>query len=105
MKARYIVHGFVQGVGYRAYVKGIADRLGVDGSVENQDDGSVLIIADADKEQLDKFESDIDISIKYGAQVQNIEKTYEEDESAEDDDEENEGAELGHRPPEFRILK
>ena len=80
MKATYIVHGFVQGVGYRTYVKGIAEKLNLGGIVMNQEDGSVLIIVDGKETILKQFEEDINISIKYGTQVQNIEKQYETDE-------------------------
>ena len=80
MKATYIVHGFVQGVGYRAYVKGIAEKLNLGGIVMNQEDGSVLIIVDGEETILKQFEKGINISIKYGTQVQNIEKQYETDE-------------------------
>ncbi|MGC8538976.1 MAG: acylphosphatase, partial [Candidatus Micrarchaeia archaeon] len=35
---KIVVHGFVQGVGYRAYVKGVAESLGVSGKVRNMPD-------------------------------------------------------------------
>lgn len=76
MRAAYIVHGFVQGVGYRAYVKGIADRLKIGGIVTNREDGSVLIIVEGEETVLKEFEEGINISIKYGTQVQSIEKKY-----------------------------
>ena len=79
MKATYIVHGFVQGVGYRAYVKGLADKLGIGGMVMNQEDGSVLVIAMGEEGVLRNFEEGLNLSIKYGIQVQLIEKQYEPD--------------------------
>ncbi len=79
MKATYIVHGFVQGVGYRAYVKALADRLGIGGIVMNQADGSVLVIAMGEEVVLKNFEEGLDLSMKYGIQVQLIEKQYEPD--------------------------
>ena len=79
MKATYIVHGFVQGVGYRAYVKGLADRLGIGGIVMNQEDGSVLVIVKGEEGLLRSFEEGLDLSMKYGIQVQHIEKQYEPD--------------------------
>lgn len=48
-------HGGVQGVNYRAAVKRIADALGVHGTVENQPDGSVRIVAEADEAVLLRF--------------------------------------------------
>ncbi len=79
MKATYIVHGFVQGVGYRAYVKGLAEKLNLGGIAMNQDDGSVLIIVNGEETVLRTFEEGLNVSIKYGIQVQNIEKQYESD--------------------------
>ena len=71
-----VVHGFVQGVGYRDFVKRLADSMGIKGSVKNQDDGSVLIVARAEKRLLDKFEGGINISTRYGAQVLNVERSH-----------------------------
>ena len=36
-----VVHGRVQGVGFRAFVEDTAERLGVDGWVRNRRDGTV----------------------------------------------------------------
>jgi acylphosphatase len=85
MRAAYIVHGFVQGVGYRAYVKGVADRLKLGGIITNRDDGSVLIIVEGEETVLKEFEEGINISIKYGTQVQNIERRYDVDENPDFD--------------------
>ena len=53
---RIVVSGFVQGVGYRAYVRSMALKLGVRGRVRNLDDGrSVEIIALAPEEIMDSF--------------------------------------------------
>ena len=38
---RLVIHGFVQGVGYRAFVEEEAATLGLDGWVRNRRDGSV----------------------------------------------------------------
>ena len=62
MKVYIIVHGIVQGVGYRAFVKGAADEYGIKGMVKNIDDGSVWIFADIEnKKTLDKFVEKIDV--------------------------------------------
>ena len=42
---RYLVHGRVQGVGYRDYVQRMAAALGVTGYVRNLDDGGVEVYA------------------------------------------------------------
>ena len=77
MRILYEVHGFVQGVGYRAYVAGIAEKIGVSGFVRNTSDGSVEILAIGDKSKLDNFEKDINITIG-NIEVKKIEK-YTED--------------------------
>lgn len=87
MKATYIVHGFVQGVGYRWFVKRIADSLGIKGTVRNEDDGSVSIIAYAQKKALSEFEERINVSQEHGIQVHNIDKIYEEDDAQKDESE------------------
>jgi acylphosphatase len=42
---RYLVHGRVQGVGYRYFVQYAANSLGMKGWVRNLDDGSVEVYA------------------------------------------------------------
>jgi len=42
---RYLVHGRVQGVGYRYFVQYVANGLGMRGWVRNLDDGSVEVYA------------------------------------------------------------
>ena len=44
----YRVHGRVQGVGFRYFVKQNADALGLRGFVRNEDDGGVLVYAIGD---------------------------------------------------------
>ncbi len=50
-----IVHGHVQGVGFRWYVLGCASRTGIKGYVRNLVDGSVMIIAQGNAEQFMLF--------------------------------------------------
>ncbi|UCZ56571.1 acylphosphatase [Desulfurispirillum indicum] len=45
----YIVRGKVQGVGFRYFVHGVAQTMGVAGTVENLSDGSVRIYACLDE--------------------------------------------------------
>ena len=47
MRKRLIVRGFVQGVGYRTFVKIIARQYGLRGKARNLEDGNVEIIVDA----------------------------------------------------------
>lgn len=56
-----IVHGHVQGVGFRYTTKQLADKLGIYGSVKNLNDGTVYIVASGDSLILQKFISSIKI--------------------------------------------
>ncbi|MEM0106737.1 MAG: acylphosphatase [Candidatus Micrarchaeaceae archaeon] len=77
MKARIIVYGFVQGVGYRAFVKKIADSLGLSGSVENLEDGSVEIYINGSKSAISLFLDKINIKLPAGPDVFKIDCYYE----------------------------
>ena len=55
IKARIIVEGDVQKVGYRDFVQKVARKLGVKGYVENLRNGSVQIICEADEPVLKAF--------------------------------------------------
>ena len=52
---RYIVHGRVQGVGYRHFAWKSALGAGVCGSVFNRSDGTVEVVAEGTEEQLESF--------------------------------------------------
>lgn len=52
---RIIVLGRVQGVGYRKFALAQAKELGVLGSVQNLQDGSVEVYAKASKEVMERF--------------------------------------------------
>ena len=49
---RFLVSGFVQGVGYRYFAQRAADRIGVHGYVKNRHDGRVEVYALGSAEQL-----------------------------------------------------
>lgn len=51
----FLLHGRVQGVGFRWWTRKTAERLGVVGTVKNLSDGSVRVMARAEKEVLDRF--------------------------------------------------
>jgi acylphosphatase len=60
VKARVLVSGSVQGVGYRSHVARIARRIGVRGIVRNLDDGRVEVVCEADdKRMLEQFVREI----------------------------------------------
>jgi acylphosphatase len=73
LKVIITVHGIVQGVGYRDYVRRVARRYGVTGSVRNVSDGSVEIYATGEEPQLRDFEKGISVSMRYGPQVFKVE--------------------------------
>jgi len=50
-----IVEGYVQGVGFRAFVQDQAVRLGVVGWVRNRWDGSVEVLAEGQRPTLEKL--------------------------------------------------
>ncbi len=52
---RAVVHGRVQGVGFRHYTVVKATELGLTGWVRNLSDGTVETLAESDKETLDRF--------------------------------------------------
>ncbi|WP_212005812.1 acylphosphatase [Chitinophaga sp. HK235] len=50
-----IVRGRVQGVGYRANAKHMADLLGVQGQIKNTQDKAVWILAEAEETVMEEF--------------------------------------------------
>jgi len=49
---RFIVHGRVQGVGFRYFVQNEAVELGLSGYVKNRADGTVEVCACGDRDQM-----------------------------------------------------
>ena len=61
IRARILVEGVVQRVGYRDFVQELARELGVKGYVENLKDGSVCIVCEGEREVADGFVKDIKV--------------------------------------------
>lgn len=76
MKAHLIVHGVIQGVGYRSLVKRIADKCGIKGAVKNLPDGSVEVFAEGDNSTMNDFINSIHINKEHGPDVFYIEKSF-----------------------------
>lgn len=57
---RYIVRGRVQGVGYRYFVQGVAERLGVTGFARNLSSGDVEVFGQADSGTLEVFKQELE---------------------------------------------
>ncbi|HKW58473.1 MAG TPA: acylphosphatase [Candidatus Dormibacteraeota bacterium] len=51
-----VVHGDVQGVGFRYFVQRAARQLGLRGWVRNNDDGSVELVAEGERPRLEELE-------------------------------------------------
>ena len=49
------IYGRVQGVGFRFATVRVAQSLGVVGFVRNEEDGSVFIVAEGEKDKLEKL--------------------------------------------------
>lgn len=54
-RLKAIIEGYVQGVGFRAFVMHKAKDLGVRGWVRNRRDGSVEVVAEGDRPSLDNL--------------------------------------------------
>lgn len=52
---RFVVHGRVQGVGFRYFVQNEAKQLVLDGYVKNRADGTVEVCASGSCEQIEKL--------------------------------------------------
>lgn len=74
MRVYFVVHGAVQGVGYRAYILSAARRHRVRGMVRNAGDGTVEILAIGDADSLASFERDIEVYDRFGPQVFHVER-------------------------------
>jgi acylphosphatase len=61
-QVRVSYEGEVQGVGFRYTVRGMANRLGVAGGVENRDDGSVRLVAEGPEDVLKRLLMQIRVS-------------------------------------------
>jgi acylphosphatase len=57
---RYLVRGRVQGVGYRYFAQGAAERLGVTGFVRNLPSGEVEVHAEADDATLQLLKHELE---------------------------------------------
>jgi acylphosphatase len=61
VKARIVVDGVIQGVGYRALVKQVARQLGLKGMVRNLEDTKVEIFCEGSRDKILEFLKKIDV--------------------------------------------
>lgn len=58
-RARFLVHGVVQGVGFRWFVLRAASRLGLSGIARNLPDGDVEVLAEGAAGSIDELEREL----------------------------------------------
>lgn len=77
VKARIEVEiiGKVQGVGFRSFVTMKANSLKINGTVKNNSNGSVSIVAEGEEKQLVKFLEEIEKSYLF-ARIEKVKKCF-----------------------------
>jgi acylphosphatase len=73
-RARFLVRGLVQGVGYRWFARRAAERLGLSGVARNLDDGSVEVLVQGDSADI----ASLELELRRGpsmARVQRVDKS------------------------------
>ena len=74
VRQRVHFHGRVQGVGFRYTTASIAKRHPVVGYVKNLNDGSVELVAEAEREVLKQFLADIAAAFAANIRQQNLDE-------------------------------
>ena len=77
-RVRLLIHGRVQGVGFRHFVLHRARELGLDGMVRNRPDGTVEVEAEGEAAKLRELVETVREGPP-GARVSRIEDTWSED--------------------------
>ncbi|HET7339722.1 MAG TPA: acylphosphatase [Candidatus Dormibacteraeota bacterium] len=72
-----IVHGDVQGVGFRYFVQRKAQQLGLRGWVRNNDDGTVELVAEGARRQLEDLKRTVEEGPRL-ARVDHVETKWSE---------------------------
>ena len=70
-----IVRGYVQGVGYRFFVQRHASALGLRGYVRNRPDGTVEVVAEGPRADLERLLVDLERG-PYGAEIADVDATW-----------------------------
>ena len=78
---RATVKGYVQGVGFRVFVRSAAWRLHLKGFVRNMPDGTLQVVAAGPRSALDKLLAEVRRG-PAGAQVHSVDTNWEEGEAA-----------------------
>ncbi|MGC8631246.1 MAG: acylphosphatase [Thermoprotei archaeon] len=69
------LHGIVQGVGFRFFAESKAKRLSLNGFARNEDDGSLTIYVEGERESIAKFIDEVSTGPRL-ARVSNIEVSW-----------------------------
>ncbi|KAE8763039.1 acylphosphatase [Georgenia thermotolerans] len=77
IRRRAIVHGLVQGVGFRYSCQAVAERLGLSGFAINRDDGTVEVVVEGDAAAVDRMLGWLNDGPR-AAQVSRVDVTVEE---------------------------
>ena len=70
-----LIDGYVQGVGFRYFVLNRAAEIGVTGWVRNRISGQVEVVAEGNRDQLEKLLGQLRVGPR-SAQVENIEVNW-----------------------------
>ena len=81
VRVRIIISGFVQGVGFRYFIKEKADQLRLSGWVRNTPDGTVEAVIEGDEDKID----DVITACKEGPPPANVKQVNVEKSGARGD--------------------
>src|SRR5574344_1295743 len=70
-KYRITVYGMVQGIGYRPYIKRLAIKQGISGTVMNSG-GIVIIYAQGEESRIEQFSDELKNHYPFGARIDEI---------------------------------
>lgn len=74
-RLRAVVHGYVQGVGFRVFVAREGRRLGLEGVVRNRPEGTVEVVAEGGRAELEELLRALERG-PAEAEVQRVEATW-----------------------------
>jgi acylphosphatase len=77
VRARIVVRGVVQGVGFRYFARNTAASLGLDGEVRNRSDGTVEVVAEGERGPVEILIRELRVGPRY-ARVEGLDVRWEE---------------------------
>lgn len=79
IRARFLAHGRVQGVGFRDFVCRIGNSIGLSGYAKNLPDGSVEIVAEGEAKKIEELKKRISVRQPFGIHVEKISEAGEKE--------------------------